>query len=892
MSRPRSRARAITATVGFLVALGLLLPPFINANRFRKRLTASTSGALGRSVSLGNVRIRLLPRPGFDIKDFVVGDDPAFSAEPLLRAEQVTATLRFTSLWRGKFEIARLDLKYPSLNLVRNANGEWNIESLLRYTSSLRAAPTSRVKPESNPRFPYIEADSGRINFKILQEKKVYAFADTDFALWLESENQWNMRMEGRPMRTDANLSDTGTVRVEGSMRRGETLEKSALQMHVTLANSQLGQFSSLLSGRDHGWRGNVDVQATAQGTAEKLNIDADAKVADFRRYDIANIEPLFLRTHCSGTVLRTGAISTPPHGTNGPMLSNINCSSAIGTGSITLSGNVALAGDPDFDLKLASSNIPVASLTSLLRKAKRNIPDDLVASGGLSGNIFMRKFGGPPFLKSPSGIPSPTISGSGHASDVRFSSKSLNSDLNVGSISLGFDSVPSGTDALVLVPRLANSTSTRARKLKVPATETVEPTLRIDPFTVLLGERETVSFGGRLGSKSYSLKAKGEGDVAKLIAAARTFGLGNRLPNAEGQASFDIALNGVWAGFAAPAVSGAAQLRRAFTALPGTDSRIHIASANLSLSANEIAVQKLVATLSGTRTTFEGNINIPRSCEKASCPVRFDLRATELNFDDLNRVLNPRLRSSGWRAIGGKFLTASREDASRLLELEAIGTVNANHLLMKSLTANKVTALLEVKRGVVALRNVQGEFLGGHYSGEWSANFTGADPEYTGTGTLEGLGLAQLNSLMRTTVGTGVITRARLKLKLAGSDASTLRRTATGQLSFNWTNGSILAGVDSGKVPPLVFSSWLASSEIAGQKISLTSGSLRTSSGLYTTTGTASFARDLDLRLVSSTQVLSITGTLEAPVVSLREGSTAAEFASNGKDAKPSKTP
>src|SRR5437588_6705907 len=100
-----SRVRRVMAAAVFVALLAAFLPPFINANRFRKRLAASASGALGRTVTLGDVRVRLLPRPGFDIREFVVADDPAFSAEPLLRAEQVTATLRILSLWRGRFWI-------------------------------------------------------------------------------------------------------------------------------------------------------------------------------------------------------------------------------------------------------------------------------------------------------------------------------------------------------------------------------------------------------------------------------------------------------------------------------------------------------------------------------------------------------------------------------------------------------------------------------------------------------------------------------------------------------------------------------------------------------------------------------------------------------------------
>ena len=66
----------------------------------------SISAAVGRSVDIGSVHLRLLPRPGFDLENLVVYDDPAFGAEPMLRAGEVTADLRLTSLVRGRLEIA------------------------------------------------------------------------------------------------------------------------------------------------------------------------------------------------------------------------------------------------------------------------------------------------------------------------------------------------------------------------------------------------------------------------------------------------------------------------------------------------------------------------------------------------------------------------------------------------------------------------------------------------------------------------------------------------------------------------------------------------------------------------------------------------------------------
>ena len=126
------RARAAAAIV-VLVLCGIFVPPFVTLDRFKANVTQMISESLGRRASVGAITLRLIPQPGLDLTDFQVEDDAAFSAEPMLRADEVTAYLRLTALWQGRFEIARLSLKNPSLNLVRNGQGDWNIESLLAH---------------------------------------------------------------------------------------------------------------------------------------------------------------------------------------------------------------------------------------------------------------------------------------------------------------------------------------------------------------------------------------------------------------------------------------------------------------------------------------------------------------------------------------------------------------------------------------------------------------------------------------------------------------------------------------------------------------------------------------------------------------------------------------
>src|SRR5579859_2339185 len=74
--------------IACIIALAVL-PPLLNVNRFKRRIVTS----LGRPVHLDSVTLVLLPFPGFKLENFVVAEDPAFGSEPVIRANEVEATL-------------------------------------------------------------------------------------------------------------------------------------------------------------------------------------------------------------------------------------------------------------------------------------------------------------------------------------------------------------------------------------------------------------------------------------------------------------------------------------------------------------------------------------------------------------------------------------------------------------------------------------------------------------------------------------------------------------------------------------------------------------------------------------------------------------------------------
>jgi len=132
-------------------------------------------------------------------------------------------------------------------------------------------------------------------------EKMPYALTDADLALWLESTEEWGLRLRGQPVRTDMRLSDMGILRANATWRRAGDLRKTPLRMTATYDGAQLGQFTKLVYGADKGWRGTVNVSASVSGSAEDLEIQSEGSVDNFRRYDLVTAQTLRLAASCSG---------------------------------------------------------------------------------------------------------------------------------------------------------------------------------------------------------------------------------------------------------------------------------------------------------------------------------------------------------------------------------------------------------------------------------------------------------------------------------------------------------------------------------------------------------------------------------------------------------------
>ena len=278
------RARIALGVVAALL-LGVLLPPYINVNRFQRRITASISQSLGRPVHLDHVTLNLLPVPGFTLDNFVVSEDPAFGAEPIIRASSVRATLRVSSLWRRPIEFSTIRFADPtSINLVHLADGRWNLDSILLQAARIETAPTAQATAGRAPRFPYIEATGARINLKLDQVKTPFSLTEGDLSLWLPSPQTWHLRIAARPARTDVPSGYPGLLRLDGTLGRARTLSEIPIDLQGEWRTAPLGEVSRILLGRDAGIRGEMTLDVAVHGTLGLNEMQTRVHVDGIRR--------------------------------------------------------------------------------------------------------------------------------------------------------------------------------------------------------------------------------------------------------------------------------------------------------------------------------------------------------------------------------------------------------------------------------------------------------------------------------------------------------------------------------------------------------------------------------------------------------------------------------
>jgi uncharacterized protein involved in outer membrane biogenesis len=137
--------------IAAVLLLGLIVPYVLNVDHYRSVIASAIEKETGRKAMVGSIRARLLPKVGFVIENFSLGNPPGFTEGNLLSVEAIHGSLAWGPLLQREFQLSSIELVRPRLMLLEDDRGEVNYD----LSPKKKAA-----QPSSGPAFRIADIDS------------------------------------------------------------------------------------------------------------------------------------------------------------------------------------------------------------------------------------------------------------------------------------------------------------------------------------------------------------------------------------------------------------------------------------------------------------------------------------------------------------------------------------------------------------------------------------------------------------------------------------------------------------------------------------------------------------------------------------------------------------
>ena len=691
-------------TIGILVLVALVwagdaaVSLLVQHSRFRAKLTTRLEAAFGRPVEVGSYDFSIWDGPVLEADSVKVAEDPRFGDEYFMRADSISVGLHWLSLLRGHVSMGTLSLNHPSLNLVRDADGEWNVEEWLPRPETGGASGAAGANPGASAspiRFRRIEISDGRIDFKRGVEKLPFAFVDVNGTVETDTPGRWYLELTASPWRAAVLTQQPGVIAVNGHVG-GTSSRLRPAALELTWTDASISDFFRLLRGDDYGIRGTFAASISAHTEPrEPVNgwvLQGRAELRGLHRWDLAarpdnpsvNIvaNQVLLDPTLSEARVVDARIEAPHSFAAASAAMNWTDGGPKGEGA---------AAPSDF-VEVTSSQIDLADVLDWVRAFHPGVAASASAHGMLDARARF------------SGWPLSLVKASLTSEGADVTAAIVHGPRSIGPVELHYEH-----GAVSLRP-VAISWGARA--------DHTAASFRI----------EASQARGVEAFPTWRIAGNAE-DVSGITATAGALGLNiSRGWDLRGPFTCDLR----WSGAPYPwntgpvgtilvgdpdAKSGGASLRAPFLNLPIEQIRARL---DLKPGARKITV----ASAAGFGTSWSGTFER----KSADSEWHFALDAERLSAADLDRWLDPRWRESFFDRMLPFF--GSQQSVATPEDLLASGTLKLGEFALQPLLVRRLQGNLTIDGRDIELADAKAQFYGGEVSGLLHANLS-ATPKY-----------------------------------------------------------------------------------------------------------------------------------------------------------------
>jgi AsmA-like C-terminal region/AsmA family len=834
----------------------------------RRYLVAHLAASFGRPVEVSWFDFSLLDGARVRAHYVTVAEDPQFGNEYFLRADALAAGLRWSALLAGRVEFGSVSLQRPSLNLVRNRDGQWNVERWLPPAHPLGSASdgigqVSAAHDVRAARLYRINVSGGRINFKRQDDKSPFALIDVSGRVEQNAGGRWQLDLEARPMRAGVELQDSGIFGVRGSIA-GTTSRLQPAEINLTWRAASLADALRLLRQNDYGMRGQLAVDLDAQVAPKSpLLTGADSSGAQWSISGVARL------TGIHGWRL-------PERGTEPAVNLSVDADWRPGEPRAAIrklvvqmpESHLQATGDLDWakgfqpQLHIESSTIGFVDVLSWYRALLPGVADDLRAQGALGVDVTLGKW--------PVQLQQGAIASVG----ATLNSKSLPAPFRIGPVSAsvsrgGLDFAPTEISFAASPAAVGEEESSPSRDPK-------------NSF-VLRGSISPRANGALGWPLDWNFSVEGATSRVQdwLVLSGVLAQPANSSWGVAGGLAVKVRGTRRAESATAPAWLGTLDSLGLTLSPPSINQPLRLAKAHVEFASNGktitlAAAQAFGAVWNGTLTR-----------KGADAQWTFDLSADRLDASELDRWLGPRARPGFFARLTGLGSSAAAPALAGgvVTRLAARGRLRIGEIDLPPVNVEQFDGEAEIAGRTIRVRKAQGSFFQGKVYGSFDARLL-PDPSYEFQGSFDRVNLAQLaRAVPFLNDRIGGIASGSLTLSTHGIGRQNLVGSLEGKGTLNARSvelrdvdlSSIFPAGDPPPGPP-TFSSVQVTYSISGRNINLSESVLDDSQGKVRAVGRIDFSHALNLQLhspalhaagdpgaaVQSTFLLS--GTIENP--------------------------
>lgn len=738
MPKGRTVGIVIVVVVFLSLAAAMIVPHFIDINKYHNQIQVQLEKRLGRRVSLSNMGLSLFP-PSFRVENAVIAEDPRFNTgSPFATAEKLTISVRFWPLLRKVIEIKSLELDRPRIELVKDRQGVWNFDTLGTERKSTPPQKTS----SGQLTLEHLLITDGQVAITDQQQSRpraVYDHIDLD-ASDFAPDKQFSMKvsallpgavkqailLEGKagPVHADALKTP-----FDGRLHLDQVPTSAA----AAFLNSQaFGGIEALVSG-----------EAKVRNSGGKLDSSGAIRLDDPHIHNVNVGYPITLEYDVSDD---TGA----------EVIQIRKGDVRLGSTPVTIAGWLNTGSTPaQMDVKVTAANASIGEAARLASAFGVVFGQETDVTGQVNVNVQAR-----------GSTNRPILNGQASARNLVINGKDLPQPVKVGAIELTLNPEVIRSNDFVATTGSSSVSGNFALSQYSTPNSTISTSLRAS--------------NARLGDVLNIAKAAG-------ISAADGI-------SGDGSLGLDVHAQGPTRDLSALSFNGKGKIQNATLKAPSLTKPVQIHNSDLTFSQNSASVQNLSAKVGPTNVS--GGLTIK---DFAAPQVQFTLNADRIDVAQMQQLFAtapaPSARTDrDFLQLVPRAEAATPNEPSLLNRITGGGALTVGSIQYDDLMLNNARSNVALDHGMIRLNPITADVYGGKESGNITIDMRPAQPVYSvnlKTDKVDANKLvSSVSSLKQTLYG---LLAANVNGTFSSTSADAIARSMNGDMELNLTNGKLM---------------------------------------------------------------------------------------------------